>query len=138
MMGELRQLVDTVLVVEDDVLVRFSVADYLRGCGYKVLEAGSAAEAITVLNTDMDVDLVFSDIQMPGEIDGFGLARWIRQNRPSVKVMLTSGYAKAAEIAADLCDGGPLMSKPYDEQLVVDRIKRLLGGRDRARTTGAA
>lgn len=115
-----------ILVVEDEILVRMVIADYLRECGYRVIEAGNAAEALTVLQTSEPVDVVFSDVQMPGEMDGFGLARWIRDNQPRVKVLLTSGNARAAEVAGDLCGQGPLEAKPYHPQTVLDRIKRLL------------
>jgi CheY-like chemotaxis protein len=116
----------TILVVEDDIFVRLDIAEYLRDCGYRVIEAGTAAEAIDVLESNVPIDLVFSDIQMPGEMDGFGLAHWIRQHQPGVKTILTSGYIKAAEKAGELCDDGPI-AKPYDHQLVVERIRQNLG-----------
>jgi CheY-like chemotaxis protein len=117
---------ETVLVVEDEVLVRMVIADYLRECGYRVIEAGSAAEAVTVLSSPEPVDIVFSDIQMPGEMDGFGLATWVRQNQPWLKVLLTSGNARAATTAGDLCDDGPLEQKPYHPQAILSRIQQLL------------
>lgn len=121
-----RDLPQTVLVVEDEILVRMVIADYLRDCGYRVIEAGNAREALTVLQSSEQIDIVFSDVQMPGDMDGFGLARWIRQNQPRVRVLLTSGNAKAAATAHDLCEEGPVESKPYQPQTVLDRIKRLL------------
>jgi len=124
----------TVLVVEDEVLIRLAIADYLRACGWRVLEAGSAEEAIRVLlATDVAVDVVFSDVQMPGAMDGFGLAQWIRANRPDVRVLLTSGAPPAmAAGAGELCEDGPgggraLLRKPYDHRKVVRRIAALLG-----------
>lgn len=117
---------ETILVVEDEILVRMVIADYLRDCGYRVIEAGNAEEALTVLRSSEPVDVVFSDVQMPGEIDGFGLARWVRQHQPQVKVLLTSGNARAAAVAHDLCEDRPLEAKPYQPQSVLDRIKRLL------------
>jgi CheY-like chemotaxis protein len=119
---------ETVLVVEDEVLVRMVIADYLRECGYRVIEAGSAAEAITVLTSPEPVDIVFSDIQMPGEMDGFGLATWVRQNQPGLKVLLASGNARSARTAGDLCEEGPLEQKPYHPQTILGRIQRLLAG----------
>lgn len=117
----------TVLVVEDEVLVRLVVADYLRECGFRVHEAANAEEALAVLESpDVTVDVVFSDVSMPGSMDGFALARWIRTNRPQVDVMLTSGIDRTAEIAGTLCEAGPLLAKPYEPQSVVDRIKQLL------------
>lgn len=116
----------SIMVVEDEPLVRLTIADYLRGCGFRVTEAASADEALDVLYSDAGIGLVFSDIQMPGNMNGCDLARWIRQNRPAIKVVLTSGIADAAAEAADLCDEEPLLSKPYDELMLVDRFKRLL------------
>jgi CheY-like chemotaxis protein len=63
---------------------------------------------------------------MPGEMDGFGLARWVRANYPDVKVILTSGVARSAELAADLCSHGPIERKPYDEAQLANRIKATL------------
>jgi CheY-like chemotaxis protein len=74
---------ETILLVEDEVLVRMPIAQYLRDCGYKVVEAVNADEAIAVLmHPETVVDIVFSDIEMPGSVDGFGLAKWIREHRP--------------------------------------------------------
>ena len=78
---------ETILVVEDDVLIRMPIAQYLRDCGYKVIEAVNADEAMTVLlHRDKIIDIVFSDIEMPGSVDGFGLSKWIRENRPGMDV----------------------------------------------------
>jgi CheY-like chemotaxis protein len=117
---------ETILIVEDEVLIRMELADYLRGCGYRVLEAANAAEALTVMQTDHRVDLVFSDVQMPGPTDGFGLARWVRANRPGVTVILTSGVARSAARAGELCEDGPLEAKPYEHARLLERIKRTL------------
>jgi DNA-binding response OmpR family regulator len=125
-----------VLVVEDEVLIRMAVADYLRDCGYVVLEAGDAAEARTVLlQGGHDVDVVFSDINMPGAMNGFGLARWVREHLPGVAVILTSGVTSAAREAESLCLAGPLLAKPYDHAALADRIKQ---GLARAQRRGAA
>jgi CheY-like chemotaxis protein len=89
--------VDNILVVEDEVLVRTAIAEYLRHCGYDVIEAASADEAITILTEpDIKIDIVLSDIEMPGSMDGFGLAQWVRTNRPELKVVLTGTMEKAA------------------------------------------
>src|SRR4029077_6668285 len=81
----------TVLVVADEVLVRMAVSEYLRECGYNVVEASDAHEAIEVMTSEAVVDIAFSDITMPGSLDGFGLAQWIRRERPDIRVVLTSG-----------------------------------------------
>ncbi len=122
----------TILVVEDEVLIRLVIAEYLRECGYKVHEAAHADEAIVVLQApDVSIDVVFSDVMMPGNMDGFGLARWVRTNHPKVQVILTSGIDRSAEIAGMLCEAGPLLEKPYEPHGVVDRIKQLLAKANR-------
>ena len=109
------------------MLVRLVIAEYLRECGYRVHEAANADEAVAVLNSpDVTVHIVFSDVIMPGSMDGFGLARWIRAHRPQVNVVLSSGIDRSAEVAGTLCEAGPLLEKPYEPQRVVDRIKQLL------------
>jgi CheY-like chemotaxis protein len=115
-----------VLVVEDEVLIRMVISDYLRDCGYKVIEATSADEAMIILQqVDIAVDVVFSDVEMPGSMDGFQLSKWLRANRPGIDVILTGSVPRAADAAAELCDQGPL-PKPYQPQTVVDRIKQLM------------
>ena len=118
----------TILVVEDDILVRMPVADYLRECGYRVIEASNAAEAQSMFGAGEPIEIVFSDVNMPGEMNGFGLASWIRREHPDVKVILTSGHRSAAKGAEDLCDEGPFLDKPYGYEVLLDHIKRLLAG----------
>jgi CheY-like chemotaxis protein len=115
-----------ILVVEDDVLVRTVVAAYLRECGFDVVEAGSADEAIRVLQADIGVDIVFSDVNMPGSLDGFGLAQWLRRERPGLKIILTSGAARTAKEAGDLCEHGPMLAKPYAHAELERHIRTLL------------
>jgi CheY-like chemotaxis protein len=120
---------ETVLVVEGDVLLRLSIAAYLRDCGYRVLEAADAEEAVLVLKQPhLDVDVLFSDVQMPGAMDGFGLAQWTRANRPGLEIILTGSVPRAVNAAATLCEEGP-MPKPYEPQAVLDRVRRLLAAR---------
>jgi DNA-binding NtrC family response regulator len=120
---------EIVLVVEDDVLVRMPIAQYLRDCGYKVIEAANADEAIAVLShEDTTVHAVFTDIEMPGVVDGFGLAKWIRQHRPGLDVLLAGTLPRVVENAKELCEQGPV-PKPYDHQVVHNHIKRLLAAR---------
>lgn len=116
----------TVLVVEDELFIRINIADYLRDCGFHVVEAATGDDAKAVIESGRTIHVVFSDVQMPGKLDGFGLARWIRQHRPDIHVILNSGMANAAEKAGDLCEDGPLMAKPYDEAQVMARIQQML------------
>ena len=109
--------------------MRMPIAQYLRDCGYKVIEAANADEAITVLrHEETVVNLVFSDIEMPGVVDGFGLAGWIHQHRPALDVLLTGTVPRAVESAKELCEQGPV-PKPYDAQTVHNRVRRLLAAR---------
>src|SRR5882724_10559614 len=124
---------ETILVVEDDVLIRMPIAEYLRDCGYRVIEAVSADEAMTVLmHKETVVDIVFSDIEMPGATDGFGLARWIREHRAGLDVLLAGTVPRAVENAKQLCEQGSV-PKPYDSKIVHDHIKRLLAARKAAK-----
>jgi DNA-binding NtrC family response regulator len=120
---------ETILVVEDDVLIRMPIAQYLRDCGYKVIEAVSADEAMAVLlHRETAIDVVFSDIEMPGSVDGFGLATWIREHRPGMDVILAGTVPRTVDAAKGLCESGPL-PKPYDAQSVHNHIRRLLAAR---------
>ena len=121
--------IETILVVDDDIFVRMPIAQYLRDCGYKVIEAVSAEEAMAVLTrSDTMIDLVFTDIEMPSADDGFGLAKWIRDHRPGVDVLLAGTVPRAVESAKEVCQQGPV-PKPYDPQTVHNRIRRLLATR---------
>ena len=81
---------DTVLVVEGDVMARLGLAEYLRHCGYRVIEAASGAEAITLLSATpkIDIGVVLSVVELDERMDGFSLARWVRANRPGEKLRL--------------------------------------------------
>lgn len=111
----------TVLVVEDDTMVRMPIAEYLRDCGYTVLEAGSASEAIATLDSGAPVGLVFSDIRMPGKMDGLGLAEWCHVHCPAVPVLLTSGYSGGQNPRTTPFPGTGFVEKPYS-QLHVGRL----------------
>ena len=113
----------SVLVVEDEVLVRSVVAMYLRDCGFQVVEAGNVDEAIRVLESGLAVDIVFSDVNMPGSMDGFGLARWLRRQRPGLHLILTSGSPQKAE---ELGEHRPFLAKPYDHAELERQIRAML------------
>lgn len=117
----------TILVVEDEVLIRMTICQYLRECGYSVVEAVNADEALQVLKSDMLIDIVLSDVAMHGSMDGFGLAKWIRNNKKGLEVILVGSPERAANTAADLCEKGPMLAKPYESQAVLAVIRRHLG-----------
>jgi CheY-like chemotaxis protein len=121
----------TILVVDPDILARMVIADYLRDCGYKVIEGVNADDALAVLQAGRKIDVILAEVQVTGGIDGFELARQIREKYPAIDVILTSGAARAAAKAGDLCDDGPL-EKPYHPQDVLRRINVL---RERRRTS---
>ena len=102
-----------------------AIADYLRDCGYKVFEGVTANDVVTVLGSRQRIDVVFAEVQLSGGMDGFALAQWVREEHPDIDVILTSGIARAAKKAGDLCDEGPL-EKPYHPQEVVRRVNVLL------------
>jgi DNA-binding NtrC family response regulator len=119
-----------VLVVEDEVLIRMAAADHLRHCGFKVAEAGSAAEAQEFILSGLKVNLVFSDITMPGALDGIGLAQWLAVHAPDVPVVLTSGVTSSLDAAQQACTNlHALMPKPYDYDGVVTHIRAALAAR---------
>ena len=135
-MTEKPEAPETILVVEDDVLIRMPIAQYLRDCGYRVIEAVNADEAMTVLlHRDTVVDIVFSDVEMPGAMDGFGLAKWIREHRPGTEIVLAGTVPRSVDAAKELCEAGPL-PKPYEAQAVHDHIRRLLSVRRGAGKAG--
>ncbi len=115
---------NTILVVEDEPLIRMMIAEALRNAGLAVLEAGSADEALSILEGGATVDLVFADVRMPGTMDGIGLMKVLRKNRPNLKLAVASGYSPnwpSLNLADDF------IGKPYDVERAVDRIKALLG-----------
>jgi DNA-binding response OmpR family regulator len=121
-----------VLLVEADILVRHPLAEYLRECGYRVLEVNNAAEARALLEREPSaVDVVLAETDGASSGSGFELANWIRRNCAGIDVELAGTVAKAAEKAGDLCEEGPALAKPYDHSLVLDRIRRLMAARER-------
>lgn len=115
----------TVLIVEDEFLLRAALADYLHDSGFDVVEAGSADDAVEIIShADRPIDVVFSDVMMPGRLDGIGLARWLHTSHPEVQILLTSGRAECVADAVKRC--GRAMPKPYDLDQVVKEIRKLV------------
>jgi CheY-like chemotaxis protein len=118
--------IHTVLVVEDETMVRMPIAEYLRDCGYNVVEASDASEAMAAMNSDDAVSLVFTDVRMPGKMDGFGLAEWFRSHYPNVPVLLNSRYNGGRSLPAASVPGTRFIEKPYSQTQVARRIAALL------------
>ncbi len=117
--------VATVLLVEDDAGVAELALGLLRDAGYTVKMACNAAEALHVLRKGETVDLVFSDIMMPGGMNGVELARIVRGEFPSIFILLATGYAEAAANAATM--DFPLLRKPYGRQILLEKVGEILG-----------
>jgi CheY-like chemotaxis protein len=127
-----RRTPPTILVVEDNVLTRSVISDELRAYGFKVVEASSAGDAITVLDT-MRVDLLFIDIHLPGAHDGLDVARHVQTNGMITRMILTSGVSDASSIP-DLDALGPFIRKPYLISRVIGLVSETLGWPDPPRT----
>ena len=113
----------TILVVEDEPLLRLALQEVLSDAGFAVVEADCVAQAVEmVLAPQRTIDLVFSDIRMPGAMNGMQLADWIRERHPGVPVLLTSGYSDKG-----MTQKYPFMPKPYDFGILVEKIRAMLG-----------
>jgi CheY-like chemotaxis protein len=111
----------TVLVLDNDVLVRMPVVQFLRDCGYRVVEAATIDEAIALLEkTNIPLDVVLSSIDIPGSMNGFGFAQWARSVRPELKILLAATPERTVRNAAELCEVGPTLKRPYTHKLVLE------------------
>ncbi len=108
------------LMVEDEVLIRISVCDFLRNAGFTVIEAGSAREALAVLKVRDDIALVLTDIHMSGALEGVELIREIRKSYPAIKVITASAYRNTEPVEATV-------TKPYSLEGLLAVIKSVLG-----------
>lgn len=121
-----------ILIVEDERFVRAITADYFQQSGFLVFEARNGAEALGILEGGgAKIELVFSDIQMPGEMDGLDLAHWIKTYRPEIQTLLTSGHAEKSTIAKGLYGTQFFFEKPYELADVVARIRSLIDAKRR-------
>ncbi|HET6518876.1 MAG TPA: PAS domain-containing protein [Geminicoccaceae bacterium] len=120
---------ETVLVVEDDPEVRRLAVDRLSGLGYRVLQAGDGHAALALLEDQPEVDLLFTDLVMPGGMDGLALAEEARRRRPGLKVLYTTGYPeRTVGRRRSVDDGARLISKPYRLAELADKVRRALDG----------
>ena len=127
-----------VLIVEDEFLLRMDAVDMITAAGFEAIEAANADEAIEILEARPDITVVFTDIQMPGSMDGLKLARAVRGRWPPIKIVATSGHVNVGE--TDLPEGGRFLPKPYSPMQVTGMLRELTGGcikRLRNRAPGA-
>ena len=112
-----------VLIVEDEPLVRLYAAWTIEAAGYQIVEAASADEAIEILESRADIRIIFTDLHMPGSMDGLKLAHAVRHRWPPIKIIVTSGR----EIIApeDLPEGGRFFAKPYNPAELQDALRAL-------------
>jgi CheY-like chemotaxis protein len=111
-----------ILLVEDDVLVRFTTAEILRDAGFDVLEAVDSSEALALLTTGHPLNLVVTDVRMPGHMDGVQLASVIKNSRPNLPVALFSSHLDQPHHEADV-----FIPKPASPEQLVEAAKRLIG-----------
>jgi len=114
-----------VLIVEDEFLIRMNAIDMIRAAGFDVVEAANADEAILILENRRDITVVFTDIQMPGSMDGLKLAAAVRGRWPPIKIVTTSGNARVTE--DDLPSGSRFLPKPYSAEEIATTLRELTG-----------
>ncbi|MGY4411800.1 CheY-like chemotaxis protein [Bradyrhizobium sp. LB7.1] len=112
-----------ILIVEDEFLLRMDSAEMLESAGFEVIQAANADEAIAILTARSDVHVVFTDIQMPGSMDGLKLAHFVRHRWPPIKIVATSGHARIGD--DDLPAGSVFLPKPYRGAEVVAALRGL-------------
>jgi PAS domain S-box-containing protein len=122
---------ETILVAEDDEDVRATVVEMLGDLGYRVLKARDAASALTVIESGLPIDMLFTDVVMPGPLKSAELARKARQRQPDIAVLFTSGYTENSIVHGGRLDAGvELLSKPYSREALARRIRQLLNQRE--------
>ena len=120
----------SVLIVDGDIVSRHVLADYLRHCSYAVVEAATTDEAFVALKEpNLSIDVIMCHVAAIGTQTCFQLANWVRVNRPELEVKLASGDDAAAQTAAELCENGPHLARPYEPEAVTEYIKKLRASR---------
>jgi len=114
----------TVLVVEDEPLVRMDIADQLEELGFLVVEAANASEAVSVLATRDDIQVMFTDVDMPGSMDGLMLAAAVRDRWPPVKIIVTSGHRNVS--ISDLPKDSLFFDKPYSGKAIASAVREMV------------
>jgi CheY-like chemotaxis protein len=122
-MGDLQEAPD-ILLVEDEPLIRMCSADLLEDAGYSVIEAENADEAIKILGANPEVKVLFTDVKMPGNLDGLQLARLVHERWPGVKLLVASGHHQLTD--GDIPDDGRFLQKPYRPAAVLRDIGEML------------
>jgi DNA-binding NtrC family response regulator len=114
-----------VLVVEDEMLLRMRAVDMVEDAGYTPVEAVDADQAVAILESRSDIALLFTDIQMPGSIDGLGLAHSVHERWPPIRIIMVSGQLKAASI--DIPADSRFFSKPFEAGEMIAEMRDMIG-----------
>ena len=123
-MGEPMRPSAAVLIVEDEPLIRMGTVYLIEDAGFEVYEAGNADAAIALLELHKEIRLIFTDVDMPGSMDGLKLARYVRGRWPPVKIIVTSGHVKVTD--ESLPAGALFMPKPYDPAEITYKVREML------------
>jgi CheY-like chemotaxis protein len=113
-----------VLIVEDELVIRLNAVEMIEEAGFEVVEAASADEAIAILESRLDITVVFTDIQMPGSMDGLKLAAAVRDRWPPIMIVATSGRVKLGP--GDLPKGSRFLQKPYSPAEITKTLRDLV------------
>ena len=112
----------TIMIVEDELLLRLYLANQLHSAGFEIIEVQSGDEAVKILATNIDVDLILTDIRMPGQVDGLGLVSFVKRQERRIKVILLSAYVEAdSDSPADAS-----FAKPVRIEVLLAKIRQLL------------
>ncbi len=120
------RLSPVILIVEDEFLLRINSAEVIEDAGFEVIQAADADEAIAILTARPDIHVVFTDIQMPGSMDGLMLARFVRDRWPPIKIIATSGLVRVGD--DDLPAGSIFLPKPYPHATLVATLREMTSG----------
>lgn len=124
-MTDRKRFPPTVLIVEDDPLLRFLTVNIVEDAGFVVVEAANADEAVAILETRSDIALLLTDINMSGSMDGLKLAHAVRKRWPPIKIVVVSGQTRPAD--CNLPTDSRFFAKPYHGATMISEIRSLIG-----------
>jgi two-component system, response regulator PdtaR len=124
-----------VLLVEDEAIIRMGAVEFVKAAGFEAVDASSADEAIRILEARSDIHLVFTDVGLPGTMDGMTLAHYIRGRWPPIRLVVASGNTVVEE--SQLPVGTRFFPKPYRESAIVEALVDMLSSSSRATLSGA-
>jgi DNA-binding NtrC family response regulator len=117
-----------ILLVDDEPLIRLALAEHLESFGLEVVQAANADAAIALLGRpDCAIDLLFTDVRMPGSMDGLGLSKWVSIHHPRIHIIIASGDVSKARAMFDVC-GAEAIAKPFDYDQVTQKIRLAIAG----------